>query len=157
MVCFWLARPTRALSDCGPRLATIEGADQRPRGGVPHFVGLVSARQYATAVGRERNRERCDGVPKRQHDLYLRRILCAQGSDKRQQHHERNENDLSSPEQRSFPLPGTKSVPHITGRKSAVLETFEARCANVPRGVLASNFASDLRSARHQCAGQRYA
>jgi hypothetical protein len=93
-------------------LANIEGADQHPRGGVPQFDGLVPARQYAAAIGRERNREHCDGVPKHRHDLYLRRILCAQGSDKRQQHHQRNEKDSRRLNNRRFPSPGMKSVPH---------------------------------------------
>jgi len=42
---------------------------------------VIPARQYAALVGRERNQDTRHGVLKHRYDLYLRRILCAQGRD----------------------------------------------------------------------------
>lgn len=123
MVRFWLARPTRTLTDCGQRLADIEGADVA----VPHSLMTLAPPDGTRGRGRTRTQPTTRGRSAQARSISSAHLMRA-GERQAQQHRERNDS------------PGTKSVPHITGGKSAALETLEARCANVPRGVLASNF-----------------
>jgi len=114
-------------------MANIERADQRPRGGVPQFDGFVPAGQYAAAVGRERNREHCHGVPNRARSLSSPHLVRA-GEQKRQQHHERNEKDLSSPELRSFPLARHEvRAPHPDAPRARHYREKPMSCAPSPR------------------------